>query len=763
MPPVNLISPEGKVVSVPEEQAAWFIEHERYRPETQAEGIVATEQAQRTAPYQGTAGAIAAGGLGILRTVSGGLSDVGARALGVEEDVANIAEAHPTATLIGETGGFFTPGAGGAITSFGGRLAKGAEGAGALSQIGRAGAAGAAEGGLIGAQQGLSQLALGDDPLTAERALSVLSSNVLLGASIGGGVGVAGKAVEKGLARGKVALERAAQRGVKAEGIADDLSRLDSKGLRAARKAEVESLKTGRAADLDQLTAAQKAELEAIEAARVTERSDLATAIGQHRTQMVGDKILLATKGSTIAEVRALAARSAKADKALRGLLDNPIEFSQSPGRALSALQRQQSALEGIVAKADEIRASFAGDATKIRQEALDAVPAALERNKALQERIAALAAKPSSPKLTGIAEQLEKLKSGEIASPRLSQIEDAMGVLADGGPKETTAQRLLGGTLFGVGAGAVAGSGLPGSEYLAPLAGAGLAGLVSRRTAGKFSAAIAEAETRGAKALGVLLNATSKVAPAAPVLATKVLSRVRYGPGDDTKPSRSAKLADVYRKRSGEIAQQVAPGPDGKLAVTPKARQRIAKQLSPLAAGDPFLADRLESIAARRLAYLANALPKRPDLAGMQMGPDRWQPSDMEMRSWARKAAALEDPAGVFERAAAGTVSPEDAEAMQAVFPEMLNDFKRQLVEQLPTLRKSLPFNRRLALSILTGVAVDPALDPRILRVLQAQYVNEEGSENGEMAPRATANFGSVRSQEKATPAQARSAGQET
>lgn len=663
----------------------------------------------------------------------------------------------------------------GLVNRAGQRLGKAAEGAGAITKIARAGIGGAVEGAGVGLGQGVQELVNSDDPLTVERAASVLSSNAMFGGVTGGVAGSLGKAAEIGLSRGKAALERAAARGVKAEGISADLAGLDAKGLRAAKQAE----------------------LDAIEQARVPQRAQLADDLAAHRSQMVKDKILLATKGAEDAEVRALAARSAKADKSLRGLLDNPIALAEKPQLALSALQRQQSALEGIVAKDEAIRASFtsaaasssgemtwrefsaknmgrlmksegghgpamtamakewkayraAGGIAKpeasrlvassgARAAALDAVPAALERNKALQARLGELAAAP--------------------ASSRLSQIADAADLIASGGPKESVAKKMLGGTLFGIGAGAVAQSGIPGSQYLAPIAGAGLAGVISSRMAGKFGAAIRETEARAAKALGVLLDVSKKVTGVAPVLATKVLSRVRYGsPSDDEQPvPRSGALAHSFKRRADEIRSQVVTGQDGAPVAHPQARAKIAKHLSALAATNPILADKLETLGARKLEYLAAALPKRPDLAGLDHGPDTWRPSDMEMRSWARRAAAADDPIGVFERAAAGTVSPEDAETLRAIYPEMLNDFKRQIIEGLPNLRKKLPFQRRLALSILTGVPVDPALDPRILRVLQSQYALEEGTEGGTQAPKAMPAFGSVRSQDKSTPAQER------
>jgi hypothetical protein len=102
------------------------------------------------------------------------------------------------------------------------------------------------------------------------------------------------------------------------------------------------------------------------------------------------------------------------------------------------------------------------------------------------------------------------------------------------------------------------------------------------------------------------------------------------------------------------------------------------------------------------------------------------------------------------------GAITPEDAEAVRDVYPELHADVTRQIIERLPELRKSLPFAKRLALSMFTGVPVDPAMDPRILGILQSTYAAESGSEGGTQAPKPEPAFGSV-SKEPGTPAQQR------
>ena len=129
--------------------------------------------------------------------------------------------------------------------------------------------------------------------------------------------------------------------------------------------------------------------------------------------------------------------------------------------------------------------------------------------------------------------------------------------------------------------------------------------------------------------------------------------------------------------------------------------------------------------------------------------GPDTWRPSNNAIRTFARYVAAAGDPGGVEDRLADGSLSPEDAESYREIYPERYAALQRSILERLPELRESLPYAKRLSLSIFSGVAIDPALDPRIFRQYQAQFTNEEGSEGGTQAPAPAPQFGSVKAPE--------------
>ena len=764
------ITIEGKTYAVPEESAQEVLRNNRgAHVESAGEQASRATATQNEELYGGAAGTVGAAATSVLGGFTGGLSDAAFGALGAGSQVQAAQNAHPIVSTIGMVGGSLIDGGAGALASKAGEKVAArviGEGAGLGTRLARAAVSSGVEGAALGAGQGVHELALSDDPLTTERLTSVLSSNMLYGGAIGAGVGTVAKLTESGLVRAKgmlderVAMHAADNLGADGGAVAADLAGLDAKALRGAREAELESIET----------------------ARVPQREELASDLASFRQELKEQKLFIATKGAEERSLREVGAISYKADKQLDRLLNNPKALASNPKQALGALQQQEHALELLAKHADELklrerwsssggvdtpgsdawhkvdeltysapetleafgarkdalRSSLRGHVDS-RITALDNAAGALERNRALQARITEL--------------------TGERTSTRLTAIDDAKDALVTGGAaKRGMGEQLVHGAAFSAATGAASFLG-----PLAPLVGAKAAQFLTERVFGRLGRASGELANRSSAALGKFLDVGTKVARSAPVLATKVLTGVRYAVAraDDAPiaPGKSTQLADAFRARSAELRSQTAYDPTGQPMMRPEARAAIADRLAPIRAVSPVLADRIETIASRRLEFLATKLPRRPDLAVMRTGPDRWQPSELAMRQFARYAAAVEDPHGVFERLADGSVTPEDAEVMRTVYPEQMASFSAGLMEQLPTLRKQLPYHRRLALSIFSGVPVDPAMDPRVLAVLQGQFAAEPGSEGGTQAPTAQPQFGSVKASAP-TPAQDRAQG---
>lgn len=424
-----------------------------------------------------------------------------------------------------------------------------------------------------------------------------------------------------------------------------------------------------------------------------------------------------------------LGKRLLKTDRALDRLLDNPKALAERPQRALDALQMQEAAYESILAKSDQLRIKFAADTSGDRIAALESIPAALERNRQLQQKIGALLQPPRTPRLDAISEARDVLM--QPAAPK--------GMV----------EQIFGGAAFGAVTSAVGSIPVLGQiPGVAAIIGAKGAELATRVVFGKMGASIGAQAERAGNIVKALTGAVKTAAPFAPVVATRTLAALRYGKDEGEQPQ---SLPALYKKRTDEIKQLTAYDETGTPRLRPAVREQLGRALRPIAAVDPILADRIETQKARGIEYLSSILPRRPDLPGVN---DNWHPSDMDMRSWARSAAAVEDPYGVLERAIHGAVTPEDAAVMRNVWPEMLAAFTGEVMAR----RESMPYHRQLSLSILTGAPVTPAMDPKVMRVLQSQFPDEPGSAGGTQAPKAQPQFGSMRATtDQMTPSQSR------
>lgn len=439
--------------------------------------------------------------------------------------------------------------------------------------------------------------------------------------------------------------------------------------------------------------------------------------------------------------IAALGKRTLVADRAIDRLLDNPKMFARKPKATLEAalghLEKQEAAWEGILAKSDALRVAYAADTSGQRLAALEGIPAALERNRALQDRITAVLSEPSSPRLTSIGDAREALKL-----PR---------------PEPGIMQRVAQGATFGTATAAIGAIPVVGQiPGLAHLLGAKVSDAVTGLVFGRMGKAIPEVATRTAAAVDAFARGAKTATKYAPVLASKTLAAYRYGRPDDSEPT---DLPGLYKRRTEEVKRLTEYDETGTPRLRFSVRRQVAEMLKPVAMLDPVAADRLETNIARRIEYLSSKIPRRPDFGTPQIGPDTWQPSDMEIRSWARTVAAVEDPHGVEERAIHGALTPEDVEAYWAVYPERAQDFKQQIMLGLSNGSiASLPFERKQALWMLVGQPVDPSQHPKVVARLQGQFPNEPGSSGGAQPPRAQPQFGSI----KKTPANHRTPAQE-
>jgi len=755
---VSLVSPEGKTTDVPADQAQSYIDDQHFTVQTtggRAQSNVDTTVAEHSSKLK-------AAGYAFARGVSGGASDL---LLNADQkiDAQDEEQLHGGTSLLGNVAGALVTGGLGAgslgehaaeMFSTRGALAAAAGDVGALGKT----VGGVVEGSIYGAGQGLSEAALSDDPLTAENIMGHVGSNALLGGGLGGGLSLLSHGVGSVLERAGGAMREAgAAKGALAS-VPEDLAKLDETALKAEAKT------AAAAHELDKV-----AEVNSLESLRGNQRAELANQIldshEELRTakiyQAVNDEFTkLAETGESAGvekiEGISLAKRQlADSNAALSRLTKHETTFARDPSKALQALEDRQSALETMQEKMPQLRSALADNPAGV---GLEHVDAALAQTKSQIDALKALDSKANPVTST----RLQIMKAGPSA--RMEQIEAAQKALADG--------KDLG--IVGKGVKSIASSTASGLAHLLPIPGSSFAAHWMGEKAGAavewMGRKLSGAATKTADATAGHVSSFLDVAAKAPrtlkgpavATATKTLSTTRFGAEQAVK---SDDLKALFKARSSELKQQTmyAPQPDGTNAVVmrPEARAAMAQTFDGLRAAHPVLADKLETIAARRVAVQSKALPRKPDAPpGPQVGPDKWSPSDLEIRRWARVVRATEDPASVEERLAHGIVTPEEANAYREVYPERFAALQQTIFNALPTLSKTLPMRKKVALSIFTGIPITPAMRPEIVKTLQATFAVEPGSAGGTQAPKpqpSFGKFGSMKDQDKPTPNQER------
>ncbi len=279
-PTVTVRLPDGRVGDVPADQADAIA--------GSGGAILSPDDIRavdREAEFGGLGGEAVAGGLGLLRGASMGLSDPlavgladltmpalpsGANGGGaVREQLAGYKTENEGASTLGELAGMLTPGgAAGLVGKLGqaterglaGMLGKGASSAvGRIAQHGLASAAGGAvEGGLYGLGSEISEDALGNHELTAQKLVGSTLTGAMFGGALGSLLGVGGQSAREGgrIASSGIASVQGAVKGAATSGLRAAERGADM--LVGAGRGIIESVPGGRsllAGDLKGITA----------------------------------------------------------------------------------------------------------------------------------------------------------------------------------------------------------------------------------------------------------------------------------------------------------------------------------------------------------------------------------------------------------------------------------------------------------------------------------------------------------------------------
>lgn len=217
-------------------------------------------------------------------------------------------------------------------------------------------------------------------------------------------------------------------------------------------------------------------------------------------------------------------------------------------------------------------------------------------------------------------------------------------------------------------------------------------------------------------------------------------VSSLFSGSGEVRHPNETAhKTQDFGAKRqskAAEKAHQTRMDEVSKLANNPQELvSRVGRNIGSLGQHAPGIAAGLSAAASRAVTFLNSKAPN-PAPAGPLSHP--WKPNPQEMAKYSRYVEAVQNPKSVLKRAAAGSITPESIEALKAVYPSLFSDIAQKAAEKLSDKSDSIPYRQKVVLSLLLGSDMDGSLNPQSIQRNQLALTgpSAKGPENQPVQP---------------------------
>jgi hypothetical protein len=129
-----------------------------------------------------------------------------------------------------------------------------------------------------------------------------------------------------------------------------------------------------------------------------------------------------------------------------------------------------------------------------------------------------------------------------------------------------------------------------------------------------------------------------------------------------------------------------------------------------------PEVAEALIEKRLQVLDYLTQQMPKDPSESINPLNSD-WTPSEYEIRQYRKVVEAARKPLSVLEDLKRGTVSPKSVQTVRDLYPQIYRSMVEQAAEVVQD--RSLPYSKRIRLSVLLGVPMDRTMTKPYLQTL--------------------------------------------
>jgi hypothetical protein len=159
-----------------------------------------------------------------------------------------------------------------------------------------------------------------------------------------------------------------------------------------------------------------------------------------------------------------------------------------------------------------------------------------------------------------------------------------------------------------------------------------------------------------------------------------------------------------------------------------PKTFQEVMGQKTQDIATQPAISSSLNMQTIKTMQFLQSKLPVVPDTP---IGGKAVEPSVYESAKFSRYLSAVESPLEAVHKIAAGRGTPEEIEALKAVYPSTFSDLQKSIMNGIVDRGLELPYSKRVALSQMFDLNLDSTLSSDFIQKMQANLA-QSGSQNG-------------------------------
>jgi hypothetical protein len=142
---------------------------------------------------------------------------------------------------------------------------------------------------------------------------------------------------------------------------------------------------------------------------------------------------------------------------------------------------------------------------------------------------------------------------------------------------------------------------------------------------------------------------------------------------------------------------------------------------------GAPMIADTVKLKSAEAVSYLLSVMPKPLTPNNPLVKSKGYKPSDMEMAKFSRQVKVALDPLSVVQDLNDNTLTSDQVEVLANVYPQLLEEIRYRVTDAVAENPTEVPYNKRIKLSLLLGLDLDPSLNPQTAAIIMAPGITED------------------------------------